>query len=851
MSRNILQVMIQAFESIGYSESQIWHNYIYADVMEQTPTERCIPLAVFAQNPPSYRNACIGVISSNGTKGAENVVCHRALGAPLVFEIDSNIVSWWKMVDEGLPARLGETSINNINKVFISNAHSWKPESIFRAKALPTTLDMIQLDFVDVGLMPILQEMIRRKLDQLLRDTIVNAVKAISKYEKRKPNFQNLFSLLFRFIAAKVLRDRNLTGDRFADDPKIILDGVENYYWQKMTSPLRDSFHHEVLFIIWQSFQSAFNFQNLAVDDLAFIYENTFITDPNRRKFGIHSTPPQIAEYIVRKLPFELLPQDQRRVFEPCSGHGIFLISAMRRLRELLPSHTSEQEFHKYFVRNLIGIEIDSFAREVCNLGLMLADYPNPNGWNIYNDDIFTSNALDNELERANIVLCNPPFEDFIQQERDRYRDNIKYIQKPKELLRRILEKPPQLLGFILPRVFIQGTSYLDIHEKLANNYSNIEMVALPDHIFTHSDHESVLLVASGRKEMIKNIFVICRIVTEYKRDDFLNKGIEPKSETDEFRLSASKEKPLNLWIPRLSHLWKYLNDYSRFGDIVEIHRGIEWNIPLKGQHGKKNRTYLISRESGPNLFPGLYKVKGSLRQYCLSSNAYLRIEEKIMRGNAYRYDWRKRKIIANASPIMRGPWRIAAAVDETGLFATQAFHGIWPKYDLSPYFIAALINSPIANAYIYSFEGKRSNKKITLEEIPIPTPERLNIPKIDYYARIISEILKPSIIDRSINRSLNQVRKLLLQIDAEILNAYDLPPYLERELLDTFAGFERPIPVDFGEYYPKDFKGNIPLHKLLSEKFENARVNVLLEKIKPVRDKKISEMLSWLEGNL
>lgn len=851
MARNILQVMIRALESIGYSKSQIRQNYIYADITEQTPTERCIPLSAFAQNPPSYRNACIGVISSNGTKGAENVVNHRALGAPLVFEINSNIVSWWKMVDEGLPVQLGEDSVKNIDNIFALNAHSWKPESIFRAKALPATLDIIQLDFIDVGLMPILQKMIRRKLDQLLRDAIVNAVDAISKFEKRKPDFQNLFSLLFRFIAAKVLRDRNLTGDWFADDPKIILDGVENYYWQKMISPLRDSFHPKVLLIIWQSFQSAFNFQNLAVDDLAFIYENTFITDPNRRKLGIHSTPPQIAEYIVRKLPFESLPQDQRRVFEPCSGHGIFLISAMRRLRELLPSHTSEQEFHKYFVRNLIGIEIDSFAREVCNLGLMLADYPNPNGWNIYNDDIFTSIVMDKELAKANIVLCNPPFEDFTQSERNKYEDAIKYIQKPKELLRRVLKKPPQLLGFVLPRVFIQGTSYLDIHGKLANNYSNIELVALPDHIFTHSDHESVLLIAAERKKEIKSISIFCRIVTEYTRDDFLNKGIEPKPETDELKLSASKEKPLNLWIPRLSRLWKYLEDYPKLGSIVEIHRGIEWNIPLKGSKGIKNRDYLFSKGSGPNLFPGLDKVKTSLQQYYLSSNAYLRIEKNIMRGNAYLYDWGKKKIIANASPIMRGPWRIAAAVDEIGLFATQAFHGIWPKYDLSLYSIVALINSPIANAYVSSFEGKRSNKKNTIESIPIPPTERINITKIDYYARTISEILKPNIINQSINRSLEQVRKLLLQIDAEILYAYDLPPYLERELLDTFAGFRRPIPVDFGEYYPKDFKGNIPLHELISNKFENARVDVLLKNLKPVRDKKISEMLSWLEENL
>ena len=127
---------------------------------------------------------------------------------------------------------------------------------------------------------------------------------------------------------------------------------------------------------VWDNFRNAFNFQNLSVDDLAFIYENTLIRKETRKQFGIHSTPPAIAELIVDRLPFELLPEDERFVIEPCAGHGVFLVAALRRLRELLSSAWTDQERHKYLKDRLTAIEVDSFAAEVCRLSLMLADYP-------------------------------------------------------------------------------------------------------------------------------------------------------------------------------------------------------------------------------------------------------------------------------------------------------------------------------------------------------------------------------------------------------------------------------------------------------------------------------------------
>ena len=79
-------------------------------------------------------------------------------------------------------------------------------------------------------------------------------------------------------------------------------------------------------------------FQNLSVEVLAYIYENTLVDDLARKRLGIHSTPSSIARYLVNRLPFEGFSQDDRRVVEPCSGHSIFLVAALQRLRDLLPA---------------------------------------------------------------------------------------------------------------------------------------------------------------------------------------------------------------------------------------------------------------------------------------------------------------------------------------------------------------------------------------------------------------------------------------------------------------------------------------------------------------------------------
>src|SRR5205085_394968 len=254
-----------------------------------------------------------------------------------------------------------------------------------------------------------------------------------------------------------------------SNDARTALDAIEAYYGDAL--PPSAAHSTKVLNEIWKIFLTSFIYPNLSEDDLALFFEKSFITPETRDALGIHSTPPRVVEYIVHKLPFETLPEDDRYVVEPFAGHGRFLVSSMRRMRDLLSRPMSDAERHNYFVQRLVGIELDEFSIEVCRLSLMLADYPNRNSWLIYPENVFATDTLEKELKRARVLLSNPPFEAIPVKDRGRYNNPDLLIQKPAELLRRTLAQPPELLGLVLPRVFEYGRSYRRFHQQLAENY--------------------------------------------------------------------------------------------------------------------------------------------------------------------------------------------------------------------------------------------------------------------------------------------------------------------------------------------------------------------------------------------
>ncbi|MGE0824066.1 MAG: class I SAM-dependent DNA methyltransferase [Candidatus Binatia bacterium] len=846
IQEKLYRQVVLNLEKLGYKDELLPQPYSFVDWFLPGTPEKVIPAAAFGCTPQSYDSACFAILIANGKSGADLVHDCRALGAPLAFEIRPEALTLWRVGREPNASVEHQYILpKDVERVFREHKDEWSYHGILRLKNAHFQPPPRQLDFIDLGLIPALEREISTKLNALLSEVIAEATKVYKRNTSHQPNEQELFRLVFRFLAAKVLRDRGAPQFRSlsdAPDVKKVLSDIDHYYGQQ-GPVLQDQ---ETQTVIARNLWSRVDFRNLSVEVLAYIYEHTLVDKATRKEMSIHSTPHSVARYIVHRLPFEKLAESERRVVEPFAGHAIFLVAALQRLRELLPSDMNATERHRYFVRMLQGFELDPFAREVATLCLMLADFPNHNGWRIYPEDVFVSEKFLSSLRKARIVLSNPPFEDFTFSEREKYQERRSVLQ-PVEFLHRVLKHLPAqgMLGVVLPRQFIDGKSYQEIRRLLAQRFQAIEVVALPDRVFRISQVESALLIATEPSFTTRtHVTISYTEVADKDRERFLT---EYRCTRRESQAKTTAEAEESFVIIALREIWDRLSHYPRLGEVAEIHRGIEWQSPF--DPGK-----YLSPTKKPGFERGLNSAAGNFWCFQTPPSEYLSIKPEDRRRNAFDLPWDKPKVILNAARVSRGPWKIAAFPEETGLVCTKNFHALWlrdPHWTIKS--LTTVLNAPIAGAFVAVHVNDKHIPKHVLQNIPLPRLGATEIEAldraVDHYLRLIANLpAAGSLFTKDSSSSVERARQALLRIDALVLKAYNLPPRLERQLLDFFRGAQRSVPFPFTEYFPESFRPTLPLWMYISPEYEKCRVDFFLRNAPQITDLDLIEALQEVE---
>ncbi len=783
------QAVLTGLRKLGYHGSLLQEGYSFGDWFQPGNPQRWAPAAGFAYSPPSYENACVAVLVPNGVTGLPLVSQYRALGAPVAFEVDEERVCVWRVgKDVRTTSAASDIQVERVPAVFDAYAEEWSATAILRAKNVLEPRGSRQLDFVDFGLIPALEGQIREKLDWLFHEVLSKTERVYRARTKQKPDERQMFRLVFRLLAAKVLHDRaapDFGSMSAADGPERILRAVGRFYGSHEDVLAEPAAQEAALGVLW----SAVDFRNLSVDTLAYIYENTLVTRSSRQRLGTHSTPSSIARYLAQRLPFEDYPREERVVVEPCSGHCVLLIAVMQRLRQLLPATMQPAARHAYFTRMLRGFEYDAFALEVGKLCLMLADFPNADGWRLENKDVFASRSFTESLKEARFVLCNPPFEDFSPEERKRYA-RLRTTRKPEELLSLTLQylHPEGSLAFVLPRHFIDGKGYAEVRERLARRFAQIEVVALPDRIFHVTKAESALLVARSPGTLSDATTVAFAEVSDRDRSLFLSG--HTLSRKDVLR-KTPKDAADNLAIPPLLDVWRLVEKARTLGDVAEIHRGIQWK--------RFDEKVCYSSTEKPGYRRGFTRLDKNLVAFLPMRPAYLNVERSGLLYSAIDRPWDRPKVLVNAARVSRGAWRLAAFVDVRENVCSQRFIGVWPLAPaITTECIAAVLNGPVANAFVSSHERGRDNQIRTLRSIPIPTLSPDEWARLDRHVREYEQVLRGD-LERAPGGE--GPEELLLRIDALVLAGYGLPPRAERKLLKYFEGERRPVASLFEGY--------------------------------------------------
>jgi hypothetical protein len=280
-------------------------------------------------------------------------------------------------------------------------------------------------------------------------------------------------------------------------------------------------------------------------------------------------------------------------------------------------------------------------------------------------------------------------------------------------------------------------------------------------------------------------------------------------------------EAECGLNVPDLQAVWQYLVGCPTVESATDgrVHRGIEWKLKVR-----ENVRLLVSSTPKDNFRLGVPPArKTESYSFQTPQLKYLNFDPLHRRRRAFDLPWGQAKVIMNAQRKGRSPWRLAAFPDEVGIACYHTFIALWPAGDWGVHALAAALNGPVANAYMATHTVDRHVPGWAVKSIPLP---RLSPPQVERIQALVLEYLG-IVGDHGVFVSppLRTPERVLLEIDAAILEGYDLPPRLERKLLDYFNGYgdRRTVSHAFGDYFPADFRPLFSLSEYLSAEFQRS----------------------------
>jgi hypothetical protein len=761
-----------------------------------------IPLVGFAQPPADSRSACIAVLSETPSVRGPRLAVEacKALATPVVFVCLEDALQWWKQ-GAASAEYLDSIPSDNVERFFHAHKNQFSPETVYRAKTWGRYRRADQLSFVDLGLMPIVEEQVGKSLVTLVVRNVSDLKDSLGWNEVTDDQGHWLLKAVFWLLSGKILHDKGVETFERLDLPDVeeVFRRVAKHYG---TEPLSVG-SKKRLDALRESARDIERFSSLALvttESLAYLYENTLISKETRSSLGTHTTPSFLVDYIVGNLTdwVEEIPVNERTVFEPACGQAAFLVSAMRLLTEMLPAEKRIPSRRGPYLRSrLHGTDIDPFALELARLSLTLTDIPNPDGWDLTIQSMFAGNHLADQAKRNTILLANPPFENFKADEQRT--SNVRFFNKSAEMLRRTLPQLPAggVFGVVVPQTILHSDSARELRELLARDYELKDICLFPDKVFSFSDAESAIMV--GRRNRVAATYTV-RYRRIRERDLPLFRS-DPSAvpARDVLQSRFSGDKSFSFRLPELEEVWSVLADNPMLADIASIGQGL---IYRRADLPRGSTTYEKEHFAGSHR--GFVLFDRGVQLHQLPKLYWMSLAPEVIRRAVSGTTVETPQVLINYAPASRGPWRLKALIDKVGRPVTSNFIPVRPtNSSYSIEVLWALLNSPVANAYAFSHLGKRHNIVGDIRRIPMP--------KASSFERVQAAAIAYLAAARAPGTNSANLRKLLLEVDSEVLKLYSLPFEREQSLLGLFTDRERVgVPFTQNRYLPKALESRL-----------------------------------------
>jgi len=866
-----LELVRNGLLSVGYRADRLENN---VPVPEEPG--RKVGLVAYSDQPFDARTSAFAA-AETGNIGESGIPLLKPLGAPIIALCEPKHALFWKQAaNQNPPEFIERVPSGKIASFFRQNEKALAPDAVYRAKVWGRMDKTWQLDFVDSGLLPVIEESAGESLRKLLERTVTLTKAKLGWKEISAKNGRWLLQSVFWLLGAKILKDKRVPGFiqlNLSDLEEVYLK-LAKHYNKHDPQPIAigSARKRDALLSAAEMIGSFGHCGAVTTESLAWVYESALIDRATRQKLGTHSTPAWLVDDIVARLRpwIEEMPVDERHVFEPACGHAGFLISAMRLLSELLPKDQLNER-KAYLRKRLRGIEIDPFAYEIARLSLTLADIPNDNGWMLENGDMFENEKLPSGISEANIVLANPPFEGFGDG-----RPEGAMHSRADETFRQIVDGLPVggVFGIVMPQTVLRSRQAKELRQRLFDEYEISDITLFADKVFRVGEPEiAVLLGKRTGQRSSKHHTIRCRRVRE-DRVDAYRRTLDPSSELFVSQ-SRCENRDGSLLVPELADVWESLDERPHFGELVTGGKGFQ-------HKGKKDselprNSVLISKTRKKGLTKGFVSWNRVQLTHELPKAVWINLLETTISRPRHGTIVGESQILLNYAPVGRGAWRLKALVDQVGHPVNSRFHALRPANGgHSLWSLWAICNSPVANAYFYCMSSKRDILQGDLFKLPTFNSSKRALKILDDAVRKYFDAAEgaslpnknsknsPESADTQLSlypednqatgTSPEELKHLHWRIDAEVLRLYDLTPESERKILELFTGVRRPgVPFIQNEYFPAGFNELDRLSELLAitadwEKTNRHRSRLIRKDVKSKLSSKETSELAELE---
>ena len=548
--------------------------------------------------------------------------------------------------------------------------------------------------------------------------------------------------------ARQLLSDANSLADGFFKD--VISDDLT-----MLDARLDSKFVDEMLIRIMAHLTGPASFSMVTPEMLGDLYENALRAE---RKLGavleldgIHYTPLSLTRRVLNRIPLEELPPSQRHVLDIACGSGTFLLAATERLRSSFDANETDSEATvlDHLRDHVIGYDQDEVALHVANLTYLLdhvietrdaTTVPHP----VLRKGDALSLTPDNFVtHRPSIIVGNPPF----GKAEDGDQLANKFLSKALELL-----APGGFLGIVMPGAFLkmmERGGIVRTRQRLLEMCELLEVWEMPLGTVGISARQETCVIIAKKHECVggtpnqATLFNITyssnkgaiRAQREYLRSTwtFMATGIPGRPS-----VSWGSDPKYRIVASPIDFVWQKLASLQPIDAFCDQTEGIKINPATTSFSAQPKQGYFPYLQTQKRLSP--YFIHESDwrndphidREYVNPDTATRprKLSHPLLHGP---------KLIVTSNTNRNARTQLKAAFDDSGVFPGHNFKCLglyadrtkmtdWARELVSRIdersallWLAAVMNCPVAQAWIATYSPPRSTSIRVFMTLPVP----------------------------------------------------------------------------------------------------------------------------------